>query len=186
MEEISNIIRILEETKKAIEGKNYSEIKNLSNQTINTASLTQDPDNIAVAVLVYSLSKLLERDYYKSLSGWENFYKITIDSLTKSIISLKKNDLDKFREEFGRIRKIIEKLSGKLKEDILEVFRKAQINKASRIYEHGISMGQTAKLLGITMFELANYAGQSELSETFENKTMNQKSRIKLAMDIFK
>jgi hypothetical protein len=40
-------------------------------------------------------------------------------------------------------------------------------------------------LLGITMFELADYAGQTDISEAPESKTLNIKSRIKLAMEMF-
>jgi hypothetical protein len=185
MKETENILRILEETRRAIRVEDFAEIKNLSGQTVNTASLTQDPDNIAVAVIVYSLSKILERPKYKELLGWENFYKLIIKSLDKSINDVKENNPKKFRKDFEAIRKAIGKLSGKLKEYIQEVFRKAQINKASKIYEHGISMEQTAKLLGITMFELADYAGQTDISEAPESKTLNIKSRIKLAMEMF-
>ena len=185
MKEVNNILRILEETKIAIETKDYSRIKNLSNQTINTASLTQDPDNIAVAVVVYSLSKIFEREHYKQYSEYEKIHKIIIYSLECSIEDLEKKDLKDFRKDFENIRACIKKISGKLKEYIQEVFRKARINKASRIYEHGISMEQTAKLLGITMFELADYVGKTGISDVPENKTLDTKSRIKLAEEIF-
>ena len=186
MKEVKNVLRILEETREAIAAKNYAEIKNLSNQTINTAALTQDPDNISVAVIVYSLSKILERPTYKQLPGWTNFYKLLIRSLDHSIIDIKRNDFEDFRKDFEAIRKGIDNLSGKLKEYIQQVFRRAQINKASRLYEHGISMEQTARLLGITMFELADYAGKTGIPDVPESKTMNPTSRVKLAMDIFK
>ncbi len=186
MEETENIIRILEETIRAIESGNYSEISNLSNQTINTASLTQDPDNISVAVVVYSLSKILEDPKYKNLINWEKNYKNIIVALKHSIGDLKKRNFQGFRKDFEKISKILGQLSGKLKEHLREVFRRAKINKASKIYEHGISMEQTARLLGITMFELADYAGtKSEISATPEAKTLDPKSRIKLAMEIF-
>ncbi len=186
MRETSNILRILEETKKAIEEKDYAKISYLSNQTINTASLTQDPDNIAVAVAVYSLSKIFEREHYKQYSEYEKIKKIIIYSLECSIEDLEKNDLKDFRKDFENIRSCIKKISGKLKEYIQEVFRKAKINKASRIYEHGISMEQTAKLLGITMFELADYSGKTGISDVPESKTLDAKSRIKLAEEIFR
>lgn len=185
MHETDNILRILEETKSAIEEKNYAKISYLSNQTINTASLTQDPDNIAVAVVVYSLSKIFEREHYKKYPSWEKVHKIIIYSIECSIEDLEKNDLNEFRKDFENIRSCIKKISGKLREYIQEVFRKAKINKASRIYEHGISMEQTAKLLGITMFELADYAGKTGISDVAESKTIDTKSRIKLAMEIF-
>jgi hypothetical protein len=185
MEDVKNILRILKETKKGIERGDSLEIKSLSNQTINTASLTQDPDNIIVAVLVYSLSKIIERGDYKKLKGWDVFYKKLIGFLDIAIKDVEKGDEIKFRKDFELIRKNIENLSGKLKKYIQEVFRKAEINKASRIHEHGISAEQTAQLLGITLFELADYVGKTGISEVPESRTMDVKSRIKLAEKYF-
>jgi hypothetical protein len=85
------------------------------------------------------------------------------------------------------MRNALKNISGKLNEYIRDVFRKASINKASRIYEHGISMEKTAKLLGITMYELASYAGQrKEISEAPLGKTLGVKERIKLSEEMFK
>ena len=185
MKERENVLRILKETKEAIKEGDTSKIKNLSNQTTNTASLTQDPDNIAVAVIVYSIGKILERENYRKMKGWNNFYRIIISSLDLAVRDVSKNNEKGFRKDFEMIRKAINKLSGKLKKYIQEVFRKAQINKASRLYEHGISMEQTADLLGITMYELADYAGKTGISDVPVSKTMDAKSRIKLALEMF-
>jgi hypothetical protein len=186
MQEKENVLRILEETSKAIKEENPSVIKELSNQTINTASMTQDPDNILVAVIVYSISKILERTNYRELPGWEKFYGVMISSLEKSIQDIKKDDEKKFRKDFEEIRNALDKLSGKLKFYIQDVFRRASINKASRIYEHGISMETTANLLGVTMFELADYAGETGIPDVRGAQTMDVKSRIKIAEDMFK
>lgn len=186
MKESKNILRILKETKEAIRKEDVVAIKSLSNQTINTASLTQDPDNIAVAVIVYSLSKILERENYRELPGWNTLYKMILSSLDKSIEDVRENNEERFRQDFELIRKSIGKLSGKLKFYIQDVFRKASINKASRIYEHGISLEQTAKLLGVSMFELASYTGQTGISDVPESKTLDVNKRIKLAVEFFK
>jgi len=185
MKESENILRILEETKEAIKRKDSAKIKKLSNQTINTASLTHDADNITVAVIVYSLGKIIERKRYEKYPGWKEFYKTIILSLNNSIKNIKNNDEVGFRKNFELIRKSINKLSGKLKKYIQEVFRMAKISKASRIYEHGTSMEKTANLLGITMYELAEYAGKTGISDVPISKTMDAKSRIKLAMRMF-
>ena len=121
MQEKENVLRIFEETKEAIEKNDSAKIKNLSNQTINTASLTHDPDNIAVAVIIYSLSKIIEREGYREFPEWKNFYKIYIDSINKIIIGLKKNDEKSVRENLKLIRQAIGKLSGKC---IQKVIRK--------------------------------------------------------------
>ena len=64
MQEKENILRIFKETKEAIEQEDNIKLKELSDQTIHTASMSQDPDNIAVAVIIYSLSKIIEREEY--------------------------------------------------------------------------------------------------------------------------
>ena len=186
MQERQNILRIFKESKEAIEKNDFLKLKELSNQTINTASRTQDSDNIATAVIIYSLGKIMSRKHYRTYPNWDKFYRILILSINNSISSLEKDDDEGFRKNLELIRTSIEKLSGKLKKYISDVFIKSKINKASRIYEHGISMEKTAKLLGITMFDLANYAGQKDIMEGSETKTFNTKSRIKCAMDIFK
>jgi len=186
MKERENILEILKETKKAIKENNCSLIRDLSNHTINTASLTQDPDNIAVAVIIYSLSKIFERRDYRGLPGWEAFYNIVISSLEHSIKDIESGNEKDFRKDFKSIRDAIGKLSGKLKKYIEDVFRMAEINKASRIYEHGISMEQTARLLGISMFELADYAGKTGISNVPTAKTMDVKLRVKIAVELFK
>jgi hypothetical protein len=65
MEEVANVLEILEQAKKAIQKEDVIQIKDLSNQTVHTASIYQDPDNIAIAVVLYALSKILERTNYR-------------------------------------------------------------------------------------------------------------------------
>lgn len=186
MQEKENVLRIIRETKEAIKKGDTMKVKSLSNQTINTASFTQDPDNIAVAVVVYSLGKVLERQQYQEFSGWKEFYNGIMSYLENTITDLERGNDERVGEDIERINRQIGKLSGKLRGYIQDVFRKARINKASRIYEHGISMEKTAKLLGITMYELAGYAGQSRIDDVPLENTMDEKKRIKIAMEMFR
>jgi hypothetical protein len=187
MQEKENVMRILQETKDAIKNNDSFKLKELSDQTIHTASISQDPDNIAVAVAIYSLSKIVERRKYQEFAGWNTFYKSIISAFDDLLNAIKKKDDKKVKDSLTLIQKIISKLSGALKLYIQDVFRKAQINKASKIYEHGISMEKTAKLLGITMFELASYAGQKpDIANAPLSQTLDVKSRIKLAEGMFK
>ncbi len=184
MKEVENILRIFEEAKDAINEGNTSKIRALSDHTNNTASRTQDPDNIAVAVIIYSISKFLERENYKSYPGWKKFYKNIIVYIDKIISELKNG-----KEVGGTLKSMrgeIENISGKLRGYIHDVFRKAEINKASKIYEHGISLEKTANLLGITMFELAGYAGQKQENYELEANEKSLKQRIKILDNIFR
>ena len=186
MEEQSHILKILKEVYSALKKKNYIVIKELSNQLVHTSSMEQDPDVVSVAVIIYALSKIIEREKYQFYKNYPNFYKNYIQCLNNMIFALEKNDIHKFRFEIEHIRNLIKNLSGHLKNYISEVFRKAKINKASRIYEHGISMEKTAKILGISVWELAEYSGQTGISDVDLSITMPIKNRIKIVEDIFR
>ena len=185
MQERENILRVFRETKEAVSRNDVAKIKNLSDQTTNTAALTHDPDNIAAAVVIYSLSKIIERKDYRDLNGWSGFYGTYMGAIDRIIDSLERGNDEGFRQGITIIRKAIGNLSGKLKDYIQDVFRKAEINKASRIYEHGISMEKTARLLGVTLFELASYSGEKEGSDVPESVTINVKQRVGFAMEMF-
>ena len=185
MQEVDNVLRILQGARDALNNGDSTKMRSLSDQTINTASLTQDSDNIAVAVMVYSLSKIIEREDYRSLDGWEIFYRLFSSALDRAIKDVEDNDIEKFRKDFEMMRKAINKISGKLRKYIEEVFTQAEINKASRIHAHGMSMEQTAQLLGITMYDLAEYVGKTGISEAPEGKTMGVKDRIEMAVRFF-
>ena len=186
MQERDNVLRILKKTKEAMGKGDSVTIKSLSNQTINTSSLTQDPDNIALAVIVYSLGKILERQQYQEFKGWKEFYNVVIDSINHSIKDMEAGKDNRIGDDLENITREIGRLSGRLKDYIQDVFWKARINKASRIYYHGISMEKTAKLLGITLYELASYAGQARMDDVPLENTMDVRRRIKIAEEFFK
>ena len=185
MEERGHILKILIKVQKALERKNYIKIRNLSNQVIHHSSIHQDPDIISIAVLILALSKLIERDEFKDEKNWPKFYENYCKNIKGMIVALKNKDDDNFRLEVNSNRKLIETLSGSLKSYISDVFRRAKIDKASRIYEHGISMEKTAKILGISLWELADYAGKMRL-DTNLGITMPIRERINLVEEIFR
>ena len=186
MQEKENVIDILESAKKAIKDQDTIKIKDLSNRTVHSSSIYQDPDNINIAVILYALSKIIERTRYREMSGWSKFENTYLTSLDNALIALKRNDLEAYRDQIGRIKESVEKLSGHLKAYIEEIFRKAKINKASRIYEHGISLETTAKILGISLWELNQYVGQTGIADVDLAYTLDIKQRLKNAEDIFK
>ncbi len=186
MQEKEHILKVLKSVKKALRTKDYIKIKHLSDYVIHSSSIDQDTNIILVAVIIYSLSKLIERESYKSEKNWGDFYKKYIQNLDDLINALEKDDYERFEEEINQTVSIIQNLSGNLKIYINEVFRKAKINKASRIYEHGISMEKTAKILGITVWELAEYAGRTRIGDVNLAVTMPIRDRIKTVEDLFK
>jgi len=185
MKEVEHIIDLLEKSRIAFEKSDSATLKELSDQTIHTSSIEQDPENATVAVIIYALSKVVERPDYRESPNWERFYKNILKETSHLILALKENNIKEIRTHLKLVRKSISDLSGNLKKNIEEVLRKAQVNKASKIYAHGLSREKTAKLLGVTSWELADYIGEKELEENKLGKTMDVRSRIKMAEEIF-
>ena len=185
MQEHAHVREILEEAKIAVDAGDIMALNNISNRTIHSATIYQDTDNVLVAVIVYSLAKLLERkDKYnnKSFDKYLDFYLKTIDYF---ISCFDKDNCKLFRSRIDEIMEV-PGLSKELKESVKDVFHKARINKASKIYEHGVSMEATSRLLGVSLWELAEYTGQGYIADLEIGKTKDVKHRIKKVMEFFK
>lgn len=183
--EIEHVIKVLEGVKIALIENDSAVLKDLSNQTIHSASTVQDEGSITLAVIVYALSKFIERNEHSAIKNWQPFVKKFIAYLNLAVKALSSHNTEAYVEHLERARKSIQSISSNLKPYIQEVMRKASINKASRIYEHGVSLGRTAKLLGLTQWELAEYAGQSKDTESQHNKTLDIQRRAKMALEFF-
>ena len=185
MKEVDNILRILRATKKFVEEDRANELKSLSNQTIHVATISQDADNVVVAVLVYSLGKVMERDHYRRMEGWDEFYNAVVKNLGLAVRKLERKDIVGARRNLGMIRNSLNKIEGDLGRYIKDVFRKAEINKAFRLYEHGLSSEATADLLGVSLWDLSSYIGQSSIGDSKIAVSMDVKERVRIAEGIF-
>jgi len=185
MKEKDNILKILREAKQFIEEDKANELKSLSGQTINTAAVSQDADNIVIAVLVYSLGKVMERAHYREMEGWSTFYEAIIKNLSEAVSKLEKEDIAGARNNLGEIRQSLNEIEGNLGRYIKDVFRKAEINKAFKLYEHGLSSAATAELLGVSLWDMASYIGQSHIGDSKIAVSLPAGERVKIAEEIF-
>jgi hypothetical protein len=185
MKEIGNVLRILREAKRMFEEDKANELKSLSNETINSAAVSQDADNIVVAVLVYSLGKVMERGHYRGMEGWEKFYGEVVKNLGEAVQKLGKKDVKGARLDLGEIRQSLNEIEGDLGVYIKDVFRKAEINKAFKLYEHGLSSAATAELLGVSLWDMASYVGQSHVADAKVAVSMPERERVRIAEEFF-
>ncbi len=185
MEEAEHLIQVLKTTRKALLSNDALQLKELSNQTIHCATSFQDAGSITIAVLVYSLSKIIERKEQIHIKNWNVFVKRCTGFLDLAIKAVQENNSTAFESHLASARASLASISINLKPYIEEVLKKASINKAGRIYEHGISLGQTAKLLGVSQWELAEYTGQTKTADIAYNATLNIKKRANMALDFF-
>ena len=185
MEEVKHIIEVLEKAKKAIEQEDVLALGELSNQTIHTVSAHQDTGNITMAVIIYALSKVIERRSSLKIKNWNLFIKRVEAPFTQAIKALKEDNVEKYEKAMQAARKAITSTSLNIKPYIQDVMRKASVNKASKIYEHGISLGQTAEILGLSIWELSEYTGQTRIPDVKYNITTDVEKRAKMALEFF-
>lgn len=162
----------------ALSASDYSAMSELSNHVIHDASIFQDDDSVSFAILVYALSKTLQRCVESGIA----FTKFQ-QALDDAYAAIKTENFDSYREKIHSLFALIQSTDTKLKLYIEEVVHKAKIKKGGKLHEHGISLARTAELLGIGQWELMNYIGKTKFVETLREEDV--KKRIAVARRLF-
>ena len=163
---------------KVKEEKDATELKDLSNQTIHNASVFQDETSVSIVVLVYALSKIIERKQN------ELDYTYILKFLETARNHLQNNEEYNFSVIIKKLFSEISNIDDKLKLYIQEVINQAQIKKGSQLYKHGLSYAKAAEILGISQWELMGYIGKTKLNEDIPN-IVDVRTRLKFARGLF-
>ena len=182
--ECEHIVSLLDESKKALVEKNAFSLKDLSNKTIHDACHYQDEASITIAVLLYSLSKIIEREDYSRMKNWDLFVKKFNAIIDLAILALNQHNEEAYQKYIAQARQTLESQSVNIKKYVEDVIRKASINKGSKLYSHGLSIAQTSQLLGVTQWELSEYIGE-HTSDNKHDQTIDTKKRAKMALEFF-
>jgi len=178
-----HLIEILTRLLKAVKIKDIKEIKDLSNQTIHSLTVFQDGLSSDIAVISYSLYKILSRSDYEGEKGWSIFYNHLINHLTLAKAYIKSDETEKYSQELSKIQEEIKILKPDIQNEIREVFENSRVAKASRITEHGISLGKAASTLKTSQWELQQYTGKTGISEKTRIKDIRK--RLEFAKSLF-
>jgi len=171
---INKVIGIL----KTKENKHIIELKDLSNHTIHNASVFQDHCSVSIAVLIYALSKIIERK--QDSLDYDNI----LNLLKRLKENIQNNEDSKFNTSIKKLFSEISKLDSKIKLYVQEVINQAQIKKGSKLCEHGLSCAKASEVLGISQWELMNYIGKTNLAENVP-EIINVRARLKFARGLF-
>lgn len=172
----TDIIRVFSDCVSMITSKDTTGLRDLSDHVIHNASIFQDEDSVSAAVIIYAVSKIFEKQGKIDSRVTNNLRKIAD--------TLEKNNLIQYKENLVSIYKTISTIDAEMKDYVEEVVGKARIKKGSRVYEHGISMSQSAQVLGTSIWELMNFVGKTRISDNFSEK-YDVKKRLTIARQIF-
>ena len=177
MEEVvrQDILEVLNQGIAAIQKGDAFRVKELSNNVIHNASIFQDEDSLDIAVLMYALSKTMERG------------RLDISEIEK-LLEKAKSSLDSLNFDQHRLavklalRKIAE-ADSRLKLFVSNVINQAEIKKGCKICQHGVSVARTANILGISRWDLMQYLGRTTFHDEID-ETVNVLERLAYARKV--
>ena len=180
MEQIikDDILNVINKAIIALETGKHEELGELSNHVIHDASIYQDNDSLSIAILIYSTSKVVQRCCEQNID-----YSKLIPLMKNAINALKQDNFGAYNSSIHDIFGFIKTVDAKMKLYIQEVIDKAKIKKGSKIHEHGLSIGRTAEIMGITKWELMNYVGKTQIPDIKD--AVSVKKRLEFARKIF-
>lgn len=174
-----DIIDVLDNAVRIVKEEKFADLSELSNHTIHDASIFQDEDSVSMAILIYALSKTIQRCCEKGIP-----YSEVQEQLMAARDALKDGELGKYNASIKKLFEIVNKIDTRLKMYIGEVITQSRIKKGSKLYEHGISIARTADILGISQWELMSYVGKTSITDFMEEKVSATK-RLQMARGLF-
>src|SRR3989344_1989373 len=155
--DLAQAIAILEQK----DAKDVEELKKLSNHAIEDVALHKDLDLISITVLIYSIYKIIS-----------------------SISAEAENNLSRYNQNIKVLFNLVSKSNIKVKEHLQDVMQAARIKKGTVLLQKGLSIGQAAGLMGLSNWDLQQYAGRTTAIAQ-HHETTSVKKRLALALNLF-
>lgn len=150
------------------------ELKGLSNRTIHDASIYQDNDSISIAVLIYSLSKIIAR--HNKIEG------NAIKWLEEAFSALEKNRITKYRHMIQKLFDWVKAQDSQFSKYLTEVVTQAKLKKGGKLFDHGVSIAQAGEILNVSQWELVDYMGHTKYQD---DSIGNVRERLAFARKLF-
>ena len=155
----------------------FEELKTLSEHAIEDVAAQKDLDLITVTVLLYSLYKMSAT---LSPPDCQQLCK----EMNIAIQSLQKGNLGLYNSRIKILYKLVRESHSQVKEHLQDVLHAARIKKGTALLDRGLSMGQAAGLMGLSNWDLQEYAGKTMSLHQHQEGT-NVKKRLQQALYIF-
>lgn len=174
-----DVISVLEGVIQSFSKYDPDSIMELSDHITHSASIYQDEDTLLVAIIVYSIGKIIAKGKIRRYpqDAWNDFVTNVKYNLDCSLKAIKSNNHVLFHKCLTDIQKSIIMLESTFMTYIDYVVDNAKIKKGTKMYEHGISLGRIAKLFGVSEWELMSYAGKTSILER-DKKPSDVKERL--------
>lgn len=153
------------------------EIRKLSDHTIADVAAYKDLDTITITVLIYALYKIIP---IVKPEDKEELH----EHIIKAKQALDKKDFGSYNKHLRNTYEFIQSKGASLKEHLESVMQAARVKKGTILLEHGLTIGQAAGLMGLSNWDLQEYASKTAAIE-ITKETMLTSKRLKIAYKLF-
>jgi len=179
------VIAALAEAIAAVRERRDADLHDISNHVLHAIVLYQDKNIVDVAVAIYALDKILETEKYRKRRLMRPFVKEVLQQLGSAKLKLAANDDAGFAAAINGIFETIKKFTKQIRFFIDDLVHYARIKKASKLYEHGLSLGKAAELAGVSKWELMPAIGETATHEQFMVPPEKNLKRAQAAQKLF-
>mgnify|MGYP005631761483 CR=1 FL=1 len=173
LKDLRKSINILEKK----EAKDLEELKQLSDHTIEDVALYKNLDAVSLAVLIYSIYKVVRQMK-------EENYKDLIAELEFARNHLQQGNFARYNKSVKSLFKIVRSANASVKTHLQDVMDAARIKKGAVLLQKGLSLGQAAGLMGLSNWDLQQYAGRTKVMDS-HYVSVSAKKRLELALKLF-
>ncbi len=179
MEKFQYMIRI----KNAFKDRDSFKLREISNDAMKEAVLSGDKELANIAVLAYSLSKILSKLHFRRREEWKKFAKETEKTLYGLVGESKEGNLSGICDTLINLVERIDHGAGNYTRGL--VF-KARVKLASQAYALGLSLSSAAELTGADKYELTRYVGATKIHDRPFVKTISPADRYKIIKGVLR
>ena len=154
-----------------------TKLKQLSDELVDGASLCHDQDCISISVLAYSLYKIFLKNLNIEKTSLLEYVKIVLDSVD--------NDIH-FRSNVRKLFDHLKKYDKNIDINILQIIKHVQVKSGLKMYDHGLSIGQAAEIMGVSKWNIMEYLGASSIVDQDSSYRIDCKTRLNFTKGLFK
>lgn len=155
---------------------NAADLKRLSNELAEDISLFHHRDAISVSVLSYSLYKIFSKNPLLERRALVTLISKALKCLHAPI---------QFRTSIRKVFDELKKYDKDIESNILHMIRHAEIKRGLKVYEHGLSIGYAAEMMGVSRWEMMDYLGSRGIEDNSTYR-VDARTRLQFVRGLFK
>ena len=155
----------LNEVAKLFKQKRVLELRGLSNRLVREAAMEEDYAKAELGVIAYALHKLDTKEHISKSQKWHDVKKIISNDLSKAGYAASQNNSKILLQKLKSIITHIRDVDSELGNYAQNLYEKAKVKQASLAYSYGLSLAQSADLMGADKKDLQSYVGFTKMSD---------------------